>query len=226
MDESIFRAYDIRGIYPEQINADIAYQIGQAYVDFVKPTKPIAVGRDVRLHSQELQQALIKGVTDAGIDVIDIGLISTEMFYFAVGNYKYGGGIIATASHNPKEWHGFKFVREGVVPISGDSGIKEIQNFVNELKGKIDHSDGGKPTEINYWNGYNYYDNNVQRNLYIDNILYSFSNNYLKMNKLDDLKEVNSLKLKLNSNDDFEVITSGSVGGGIIKPVPIPMMIR
>lgn len=148
MDESIFRAYDIRGIYPEQISADIAYQIGQAYVDFVKPAKSIVVGRDVRLHSEELQQALIKGITDTGVDVIDIGLISTEMLYFAVGNYNYGGGIISTASHNPKEWHGFKFVREDVVPISGDSGIKEIQDFVNsekkiesETKGKIEKKD-------------------------------------------------------------------------------------
>ncbi len=134
VDQSIFKAYDIRGIYPEQINAEMAYAIGQGYASYVKPTKPVAVGYDVRLHSHELQKEVIRGLIDAGVSVIDVGLISTEMVYFAVGHFGFGGGIQVTASHNPKEWHGMKFVRESVIPLSGDNGIKEIKEFV--LKGE------------------------------------------------------------------------------------------
>lgn len=144
----IFKAYDIRGIYPEQIDKEIAYAMGQGYVSVIKPTKTVVVGCDVRIHSEELKEAMIAGITDAGIDVVDIGLISTEMIYFATGNYGYGGGIQVTASHNPSEWHGAKMVREKAEPISSETGLQEIRDFVAsgeklqaEKKGKVEKKD-------------------------------------------------------------------------------------
>ncbi|NMC34249.1 MAG: phosphomannomutase/phosphoglucomutase [Veillonellaceae bacterium] len=130
VDPSIFKAYDIRGIYPTTINEDIAYKIGQAYVAIVKPRKEVLVGHDVRLHSEALKKKVIEGITDAGIDVLDAGLMSTDMLYFAVGNYKTDGGIQVTASHNPPEWHGAKMVRPDVIPINLESGIGEIRDYI------------------------------------------------------------------------------------------------
>lgn len=129
LDSNIFKAYDIRGTYPDQIDNEGAYAIAQGYANVVKPSGPVLVGCDVRLHSEEMKEVVIQGLNDAGIDVVDVGLISTEMYYFGVGKYGYAGGIQVTASHNPPEWHGMKMVRENVVPISGDTGIKEIQEF-------------------------------------------------------------------------------------------------
>lgn len=129
-DPKIFKAYDIRGIYPDQINSDIAYAMGQGYASVIKPTKPVVIGYDVRIYSGELKDAMIQGLVDAGVDVVDIGLISTEMIYFATGNYGYGGGIQVTASHNPAEWHGAKMVKEGAAPISSETGLEEIRDFV------------------------------------------------------------------------------------------------
>ncbi len=130
IDTSIFKAYDIRGIYPTTVDEDVAYAIAQGYVSYIKPAGKVVVGRDVRLHSLDIQKAVIKGLTDAGIDVIDIGLVSTDMCYFAVGNYKYAGGIQATASHNPPEWHGIKMIREKVIPLNLEEGIGQIRDFV------------------------------------------------------------------------------------------------
>ncbi|CAN5320652.1 phosphomannomutase/phosphoglucomutase [soil metagenome] len=130
MDTSIFKAYDIRGIYPTTINEEIAYKIAQGYVNYVKPTGEILVGRDVRLHSTDIQVAVMKGLTDAGINVIDVGLISTDMCYYGVGNFGYAGGIQATASHNPPEWHGIKMIREKVIPLNLEEGINQIRDFV------------------------------------------------------------------------------------------------
>lgn len=143
MDESIFKAYDIRGIYPDEINEDLVYRIGQAYAKFVQPKGEMAVGRDVRVHSPQLKKALIEGLTDAGVDVIDIGLCSTEMYYFAVGNYKLAGGIQITASHNPAEYNGIKMVREEVQPISSDTGIFEIRDLIKAGQEKVAPPAGG-----------------------------------------------------------------------------------
>lgn len=146
-DPSIFKAYDIRGTFPDQINNDTAYLIGQAYAAVVKPEGKVLVGRDVRLHSEELQKSVIAGLTDAGVDVVDVGLISTDMSYFGVGHFKYAGGIQVTASHNPPEFHGVKMVREGVVPIAMETGISEIRDFVlsekkiKEEKGNVEKRD-------------------------------------------------------------------------------------
>jgi len=145
-DPKIFKAYDIRGIYPSQIDENVAYKLGQGYAKYVKPKKPIAVGYDVRIHSKELQGKVIQGLTDAGVDVVDVGLISTDMYYFAVGNYSFGGGIQVTASHNPPEWHGAKIGREKCIPLSGDAGLSEIKSFV-ESGEKISAQNKGKITK-------------------------------------------------------------------------------
>jgi phosphomannomutase len=126
IDPSIFKAYDVRGIYPHQICADTAYRIGRATCQFLH-AKTLAVGRDMRLSSPALADALIAGVTDAGADAVDLGLIGTDMCYVAVARYDLDGGVMVTASHNPKEWNGMKFVRRQAVPISSDSGLADIQ---------------------------------------------------------------------------------------------------
>lgn len=130
MNTKIFKAYDIRGIYPNELNEEMAYKIGQGYLEFVKPDGKIAVGMDVRISSPKLKESLIRGITEAGVDVVDLGLISTEMLYFAVGNYGYAGGIQVTASHNPAEYNGFKMVREAAYPLYGEAGINQIRDFV------------------------------------------------------------------------------------------------
>lgn len=139
----IFRAYDIRGTYPLTINAKVAYLIGRAFVEFLKKQSPqIVVGRDNRLSSPPLFKSLTRGLVDQGARVIDIGLSTTPMLYWACGFYGYDGGINITASHNPKEHNGFKLVRERAVPISGETGLKQIynltkQSFIRPKKGKI-----------------------------------------------------------------------------------------
>ena len=129
MNEKIFKAYDIRGIYPEEINEQDVYKIAKAYCEFVKPSE-VVIGCDVRLSSPALKNAAIKSVTDLGIKVIDVGEISTDMLYFSVANYGYAGGFSLTASHNPKEYNGMKFVREESKPISSDTGLFEIRDIV------------------------------------------------------------------------------------------------
>lgn len=134
IDPSIFKAYDIRGIYPTQINEDIAYKIGQAYAEIIKPEGEILVGHDVRIHSQDLKKRIIEGLVDAGINVLDVGWMSTDMLYFGVGHYKTAGGIQVTASHNPPEWHGAKMVRENVIPVTFEEGITQIKDFIIQSK--------------------------------------------------------------------------------------------
>lgn len=130
VDQSIFRAYDIRGIYPDQIDESVAKKIAQAYVAVMKPQGKIVVGYDVRLHSRTMADAVIEGLTESGVDVVSIGLAPTDMNYFAIGNYGYAGGIQVTASHNPAEWHGLKLTGAGVKPLTGDKEIAEIKQVV------------------------------------------------------------------------------------------------
>ena len=125
----IFKAYDIRGIYPEQLNETIAEKIGRAFVTFTG-AKKVVVGRDMRPHSEPLFQALTKGITEQGADVVDLGLCSTPMSYHANGKLGADGGIMITASHNPGEWNGFKLCRAQAVPISGVTGIADIEALV------------------------------------------------------------------------------------------------
>lgn len=123
-----FKAYDYRGRIPGELNADVAYRIGRAYAEFLKP-KRVVVGRDIRLSSAELCGALTQGLLDSGVDVYDIGLCGTEVIYFATFSEGMDGGVMVTASHNPPDYNGMKFVREQSRPISGDTGLKDIQRI-------------------------------------------------------------------------------------------------
>jgi phosphomannomutase len=123
-----FKAYDLRGRIPNELNPDVAYRIGRAYAEFLKP-KRVIVGRDIRLSSRELCDALTGGLLDSGVDVYDIGLCGTEVVYFATFAEEMDGGIMVTASHNPPDYNGMKFVRAQSRPISGDTGLKDIQKI-------------------------------------------------------------------------------------------------
>lgn len=150
IDQTIFKAYDIRGIYPEQIDEKLVYKIARAYAEFLKPKK-VAVGHDMRLSGESFAKALIEGLTDSGVDVVDLGLISTDQMYFGVVHLGLDGGIIATASHNPKEYGGMKMVREKALPISGDSGVYQIRDMVVAGEfGQVSSSEKGniEPADI------------------------------------------------------------------------------
>ncbi|HEM8819864.1 TPA: phosphomannomutase CpsG [Raoultella planticola] len=128
---SCFKAYDIRGKLGDELNEDVAYRIGRAYGEYLKP-KEIVLGGDVRLTSESLKLALANGLQDAGVDVIDIGLTGTEEIYFATSYLAIDGGIEVTASHNPMDYNGMKLVRENSKPISGDTGLRHIQKLAEE----------------------------------------------------------------------------------------------
>ena len=145
----IFKAYDIRGIYGTELTEDIFYKIARAYARFLGTPRKIVVARDCRKSSDSLFEAFAKGLNDLGVDVIDIGLASTPMSYFANGTLKPDGSVMITASHNTKEWNGCKLCRADAVPISGATGIKDIERMVmeNDLgenaaeKGKVERVD-------------------------------------------------------------------------------------
>jgi phosphomannomutase len=128
-----FKAYDVRGRVPDQLNSDIAYRIGRAYAEYLRP-KQVVVGYDIRLSSQELCASLSRGLSEAGADVINIGQCGTEEIYFATSHLNVDGGIVVTASHNPADFNGMKFVRESSKPISGDTGLNEIKRLAEENK--------------------------------------------------------------------------------------------
>lgn len=128
-----FKAYDVRGIVPSEINPDIAYKVGRAYADEIKPKK-VCIGYDIRLSGPELYDALARGLNDGGVDVIHLGMVGTEMVYFATAFYGYDGGVMITASHNPPEYNGLKMVRSESRPISGDTGLFEIERRAYEGK--------------------------------------------------------------------------------------------
>lgn len=127
-----FKAYDIRGKLGEELNDGVAYRIGRAYGEFIGAGKQVVVGGDVRLTSETLKLALANGLQDAGVNVIDIGITGTEEIYFATFHLGVDGGIEVTASHNPMDYNGMKLVREGSRPISGDTGLKDIQRMAEE----------------------------------------------------------------------------------------------
>ena len=128
---SCFKAYDVRGRVPDQLNEDIAYRIGRAFAAVVQPKK-VVVGHDIRLTSVAIKTALSNGLLDSGVDVDDIELCGTEEIYHATFAGEYDGGIAITASHNPKDYNGMKFVREGSRPISGDTGLFDIKRLAEE----------------------------------------------------------------------------------------------
>jgi phosphomannomutase len=123
-----FKAYDLRGRIPDELNDDVAYRVARGYAQFLKPQR-IVVGRDIRLSSAALTDAVCRGLTDSGVDVFDIGVCGTEGVYFATFDGGYDGGIMVTASHNPSDYNGMKFVREQSKPISGDNGLQAIRGF-------------------------------------------------------------------------------------------------
>jgi phosphomannomutase len=137
LDPTIFKAYDVRGLYPGQIDEDVAYRVGRAFARVLADLQGsrgaglrIALGHDVRPHSLALAEALGRGLVDEGCRVLDIGLVGTEMVYYAVGARELGGGVAVTASHNPKEWAGFKLLREEAIALSGDEGIQDVRRLV------------------------------------------------------------------------------------------------
>jgi phosphomannomutase len=127
LDPKVFKAYDVRGIYPTEIDEDGGRAVGRAYVEQFEP-KRIAVGRDMRVSSPQMAAAAIEGAAAAGAEIVDIGLVGTEMVYYAVGSLDLDGGIQVTASHNPKEYTGMKIVRRGAMPVGGDSGLLDIRD--------------------------------------------------------------------------------------------------
>ncbi|QLX24917.1 colanic acid biosynthesis phosphomannomutase CpsG [Citrobacter freundii] len=173
-----FKAYDIRGRLGEELNEDIAWRIGRACGEFLQP-KTMVLGGDVRLTSNALKMALAKGLQDAGVDVLDIGMSGTEEIYFATFHLGVDGGIEVTASHNPLDYNGMKLVREGARPISGDSGLREIQRLAeaNDFP-PVDASRRGRYTVIN------------PRAAYIDHLL-----GYI------DVKNLKPMRLVLNAGN-------------------------
>ncbi|MEB6082072.1 phosphomannomutase CpsG [Serratia marcescens] len=149
-----FKAYDIRGRLGEELNTDIAYRIGRAYGEFLKPCE-VVVGGDVRLTSEELKLALADGLRDAGVDVLDIGLSGTEEIYFATFHLGIDGGIEVTASHNPMDYNGMKLVRSQARPISGDTGLRDIQRLAEENNfEKVDPSSRGNYRQVSISEAY------------------------------------------------------------------------
>jgi phosphomannomutase len=131
LNPDIFKAYDVRGVYPGEVNEDAARAIGAAFVVYLK-AKRIAVGRDMRLSSPALAAAFIDGATAQGADVVDYGMIATDMLYFAVASDGHDGGVQITASHNPKQYNGMKMVRREAFPLSGDEGISDIRDMIGQ----------------------------------------------------------------------------------------------
>lgn len=146
INESIFRAYDIRGKYPEEINEETVFNIAAGMVKFLNPDK-LVVGHDARKGSHSLKESVVSAITASGVDVIDIGETKTPLFYFAVNRLKAGGGIMITASHNQPEYNGLKMVRENAVLMGEPNGLKEIKNLAQNIeirtirKGKLIRED-------------------------------------------------------------------------------------
>ena len=131
LSSSVFKAYDVRGVVPDELDADGAYRLGRAYVAAFEPAT-VAIGHDMRLTSPELAEAVARGACEQGSDVVMLGQIGTEMLYFAVGEYGYEGGIQVTASHNPSNYNGMKIVRRGARPVGGDTGLDKIKHYAED----------------------------------------------------------------------------------------------
>ncbi|MXY16424.1 MAG: phosphomannomutase/phosphoglucomutase, partial [Acidobacteria bacterium] len=152
VDPGIFKAYDIRGIYPGQLNEDLAYRIGRAYVAYLRAGR-IAVSRDMRVSSPALAAAFTDGALAQGADVVDFGMLGTDMRYYAVARDELDGGAQITASHNPKQYNGMKLVRRQALPLSGDAGISDIRAMI--LDDRIpDRAVRGRRTEAHLLDDY------------------------------------------------------------------------
>ena len=159
MDETIFKAYDVRGIYPDQMDEELAYRIGRGFAQALSQLQDVpvgelrvALGRDMRLSAPTMAEAYARGIADEGADVLDIGMVGTEMLYWTVGSRELDGGLMCSASHNPAAYTGAKLVKRGAIALSGDSGIAEVKAFVSagepgppaDPPGSISHEDVGE----------------------------------------------------------------------------------
>jgi phosphomannomutase len=153
LDPKVFKAYDVRGIYPSELDEDGAHAIGRAYVEQFEPRK-IAVGRDMRISAPSMAAAFIRGAAEAGADVFDLGLVGTEMVYFAVAELELDGGAEVTASHNPKDYTGIKIVRRGALPVGGESGLLEIRDRAMALEDTSGGQTPGQVQEYDIWPAY------------------------------------------------------------------------
>jgi phosphomannomutase len=153
LDTKVFKAYDVRGIYPTDLDEDGAYAIGRAYVEVFEPRK-VAVGRDMRLSSPQMSAALMEGLSDAGAEVLDLEMAGTEMVYFAVGELQLDGGVAVTASHNPKEYTGMKIVRRGALPVGGESGLLDIRDRAVAITGRSTGEAPGNVEQYDIWPAY------------------------------------------------------------------------
>jgi phosphomannomutase len=155
LDPSVFKAYDVRGLYPSQLDEEGAAAIARAYVEqFCGQAARIAVGRDMRLSSPTMAAAVIEGASAAGAEVLDIGLVGTEMVYFAVGELGLDGGVMVTASHNPKDYTGMKIVRAGALPVGGDSGLLDVRDRAMSEGQSLGPGPQGHVREENIWPAY------------------------------------------------------------------------
>ena len=152
LDPKVFKAYDVRGIYPDQLDEEGAYAIGRAYVRQFEP-RQIAVGRDMRLSSPQVAAAVMRGAAAEGAEVLDLGLVGTEMVYFAVGELGLDGGAMVTASHNPKDYTGLKIVRRGALPVGGESGLLDIRDKAIAITDRADAPEGAIST-YDIWPAY------------------------------------------------------------------------
>jgi len=153
LDPKVFKAYDVRGIYPDELDESGAQAIGRAYVEQFEPRR-IAVGRDMRLSSPAMQEAVMRGAAQAGADVLDLGLVGTEMVYFAVGSLGLEGGLMITASHNPKQYTGMKIVRRGALPVGSESGLLEVRDRALAAEGAHDDQAPGSINAQDVWPAY------------------------------------------------------------------------
>ena len=151
LDPKAFKAYDVRGLYPTELDEAGAYAIGRAFVEQFEPAR-IAVGRDMRLSSPTMAHAVREGAADGGADVLDIGMVGTEMLYFAVGELGLDGGIAVTASHNPGEYTGMKIVRRGALPVGGESGLLDIRDRARSAQWR--DATRGEISEEDIWEGF------------------------------------------------------------------------
>src|SRR4029453_5193469 len=151
LDPKVFKAYDVRGLYPSELDEEGAYAIGRSYAEHFEP-KRIAVGHDMRLSSPSMADAVTRGAVDAGADVSELELVGTEMVYFAVGDLDLDGGVAVTASHNPKEYNGMKIVRRGALPVGGESGLLEIRDRALQPFGEP--TSVGSVQKVDIWPAY------------------------------------------------------------------------
>jgi phosphomannomutase len=151
LDAKVFKAYDVRGVHPTELDEDGAYAIGRAYVEQFEP-RTVAVGRDMRLSAPAMAAATMDGAADGGADVLDLGLVGTEMVYYAVGERGLDGGICVTASHNPPEYTGMKIVRRGALPVGGDSGLTDVRDRALAGFGPVARRGEIRPLDV--WPGF------------------------------------------------------------------------